>query len=293
MIIVQLNGGMGNQMFQYATAKAIALRGKQTLKLDISFFGTVKVDTPREYELHKLSVQDDFATSDEINAIKGFKPTKLRKLRDKLLPLHAKRHIIEHNMNFIPALLQLGGDLYLEGNWQTEKYFVDFEPEIKKVFTVKNAPNAESSKLLELVNKNQNPVSIHVRRGDYISNANAKSFHGICSPEYYNNCIGLIKSKVPNPVFFIFSDEPDWAKENIKTDAETYVSYNSITDQADDLRLMYSCKHHIIANSSFSWWGAWLSNNPQKIVCCPEQWFANKEINGSNIVPSKWIKVKG
>lgn len=291
MVIVQLNGGMGNQMFQYANARAISLRRNDKFKLDINFFKTTQVDTPREYELHKLNVVEELATIEEISRIKGFEPSFARKVVNKLFPAYAKKHVREYGMGFLPRILKLGGELYLEGFWQSEKYFVDAISQLKSDFTVKRAPSAENQRLLDMISKCENPVSLHVRRGDYVAVANTAAFHGVCSPEYYSNSIEEIKSKVKNPTFFLFSDEPEWAKENIKTDTETFVSYNSVSDQDEDLRLMYSCKHHIIANSSFSWWGAWLSRNPEKVVCAPAQWFANKDVDSSDIVPESWTKI--
>lgn len=292
MIIVRLMGGLGNQMFQYATAKSLALRNKDIIKFDKSFFSLKDVETPRKYELYKLNVEDNLASEEEIAKLRDHKRTLIQKLMGKL-GFPTKRSVIEQNMEFIPELLHIKGDIYLDGYWQTEKYFKQFRQEIVQDFQVKKAPDEVNQKMLDLITASQNSVSIHVRRGDYITGDSAKIVHGSCSPEYYANSIKMIKEKVSNPTFFVFSDEPDWAKENIKTDTDTYVSYNSVVNQDEDLRLMYSCKHHIVANSSFSWWGAWLSTNPVKLVCAPEQWFANKTLDSSHIIPESWTKITG
>ncbi|MEI6553564.1 MAG: alpha-1,2-fucosyltransferase, partial [bacterium] len=136
-----------------------------------------------------------------------------------------------------------------------------------------------------------NSISIHIRRGDYISNQEANNFHGSCSIDYYTEAINIIKGKVSNPIFFVFSDDIAWVKENLKSDiVATWVSEYNL-DNTEDLLLMSFCKHQIIANSSFSWWGAYLNRNINKIVIAPKKWIANKGYNTDEITPSSWIKL--
>ena len=133
---------------------------------------------------------------------------------------------------------------------------------------------------------------MHIRRGDYVSNPTTNKLHGTCSLEYYHNAVDIIAAKVSNPHFFIFSDDHEWARNNFKIDYPlTFVAHNNAGKNYEDMRLMSLCKHHIIANSSFSWWGAWLGSNPKKIVCAPRGWFKDKSLNTNDIIPSDWSRI--
>ena len=293
MIIVQLNGGLGNQMFQYALGRNLSNKNKSNLKVDISFFSTVKVDTPRVYELHKLSVNEEFATAEDILDLKSRRLNLLHKVINKLDEGRIKYTIKEPNLLFHPSILNVRSSTYLQGYWQSEKYFLRIRDILLKDFQVRIEPDDYNSDLLGKVGSS-NSVSIHVRRGDYISNSSAQKVHGTCTLEYYQDSIEYIKSKIENPIFFIFSDDPDWAEKNINTKGSTkYVSRNSSDKNYEDLRLMNSCKHNIIANSSFSWWGAWLNQNTDKIVIAPKRWFADDkmEAQATDIVPKSWIRL--
>jgi len=137
-----------------------------------------------------------------------------------------------------------------------------------------------------------NSVSLHIRRGDYVQNQEANKFHGICSPEYYSQAMNLIEQKIENPHYFVFSDEVGWVRENIKFNYPVdFVSGNSISE-AEELSLMSKCKHNIIANSSFSWWGTWLNTSPEKIVIAPKKWIENTDLaDASDLIPKEWIKI--
>ena len=135
-------------------------------------------------------------------------------------------------------------------------------------------------------------MSLHVRRTDYVQNALTNKIHGVCDQDYYASCVRYIGDQVSNPHFFIFSDEPQWAKDNLMFDFPmTVVDCNDASRNYEDLRLMSTCKHNIIANSSFSWWGAWLNSNPNKIICAPKQWFTDSTRNTKDLIPSNWIRL--
>ena len=162
---------------------------------------------------------------------------------------------------------------------------------IKNDFTVKSKLNGKNKELLQKIKKS-NSIAIHIRRGDYVTNSIVNKVHGTCGIDYYNNAVNLMIRKINDPVFFIFSDDIKWTKDNIKTDFPTiYVSHNGPNKGYEDMRLMTQCKHFIIANSSFCWWGAWLSRNKKKIVIAPKRWFKVEGKNSSDIVPEKWIKI--
>ena len=137
-----------------------------------------------------------------------------------------------------------------------------------------------------------NSVSIHVRRGDYLTNPVTFQTHGLCDIDYYKKAIDEILDLVDKPHFFIFSDDQSWAKSNIIFGAPTdYVMHNNSLKNYEDLRLMSYCRHHIIANSSFSWWGAWLGNNPEKIVIAPKKWFNDPKIDTTDLIPDTWLRL--
>ena len=136
-----------------------------------------------------------------------------------------------------------------------------------------------------------NSVSLHIRRGDYVSNQKTNQTHGTCDLDYYQRCITEIEKEVENPYFFVFSDEIEWVKENLKINHPAeYVDQNTGDKSYEDMRLMSQCKHNVIANSSFSWWGAWLNSYPDKIVFAPKRWFASDKHNTKDLIPEGWKK---
>lgn len=182
-------------------------------------------------------------------------------------------------------------DVYLAGYWQSESYFSAIGDVIRREFTVKYEPDSTSNETEERIGKTQS-VSIHVRRRDFVENSETKRLHGTCSLDYYSECVTLIGSKVADPHFFVFSDDPDWVTKNLRLKYPCrYVTHNDASRNYEDLRLMSCCKHNIICNSSFSWWGAWLNRNPDKIVLAPRRWFGELNFDTRDLLPASWIKV--
>lgn len=197
---------------------------------------------------------------------------------------------LEKQFNFDENFLHIKS-WYFEWFFQSEKYFKDFEKEIRQDFEFLIQPSKENKKMIEKITHCES-VSLHIRRWDYISNPTANAFHGTCNLGYYQKAVDLIKSKVENPVFFLFSDDMDWVKENLKIeDTSYYIDWNTDNKSYEDMRLMSLCNHNIIANSSFSWWWAWLNQNPDKIVIAPSRWFTSNKMNYSDIVPDSWVKI--
>ena len=160
---------------------------------------------------------------------------------------------------------------------------------IRKEFTVKGMPDPINESYLEKIIDCES-VSVHVRRGDYVSNPTTAQVHGFLGLEYYQKAMNTMLEKIDNPHFFVFSDDPEWTERNIKTDAPvTYIKYNGAKNY-EDLRLMSTCKHHIIANSSFSWWGAWLSPDRENIIIAPKRWFKSDKLNARDLIPEPWHK---
>jgi hypothetical protein len=290
MVISRLKGGLGNQMFQYAIGRYLSHKNKVSLKLDFTI--GPDSDMKRSYELHNWNIKGSLANKYEV---------RLFKARQKLLIWLDKKFgktereftknlvVIERGSEFDPEILKLSGDVYINGFWQSYKYFLEIDDIIKEDFTVVIPPSDYNKEMLSKI-QNSNAIALHVRRGDYLKQVHAEH-HGVSPIEYYQKSVELIKQKVENPHFFFFSDEPDWAKENIKTGCPTEVSYNPVELGYEDVRLMYNCKHFIVANSTFSWWGAYLSKNKDKIICAPKQWFASKDMSDKDLVPENWIRI--
>ncbi len=290
MIIVKLKGGLGNQMFQYAIGRRIAVVNNVPLKLDLKWFDDTGKDTLREYELKHLKINEEFATPEEIKGVLNHKFffNAFSRFGKQLIPLNRFSHIRETNKSFEPEVMHLQDNVYLDGVWANERYFTDIKDLIREDFQLKNPSDEANTELCQMI-ESVNSVAVHVRRGDYVSNQVTNRYHGLCSLEYYAFAIASLADKVKDPHFFLFSDDPQWVKDNIKVNAPAvYVSHNTTGKGYEDLKLMKSCKHNIIANSSFSWWAAWLNSNPDKIIFAPLKWANNHEANSKNNLPAKW-----
>jgi hypothetical protein len=183
---------------------------------------------------------------------------------------------------------------YFNGYWQNERYFKVIEDIIRKELMFSQVPSGKNASEVNIINSTHNTVSLHVRRGDYVSEVSANKTHGICGLEYYYKALDLLKYRLGDLNLYIFSDDINWAKGNIDfLGNKVFVDWNDDNTNYEDLRLMSLCKHNIIANSSFSWWGAWLNLNPNKIVIAPKKWFADpiKNEEARDIVPDSWIKL--
>lgn len=295
MIIIKLQGGLGNQMFQYAIGKKLSLLHKTKLKLDLSFL-LDRVPrqnfTYRDYNLNIFSLKIESATPEEIKPFISYLDSKTKRIIYTYLFLGKKnKYINEKQFTFDPAIFKLTRNIYLDGYWQTEKYFSDIKNVLYNDFNIK-IPQDEKNQEIAKIIKDTNSVSIHIRRGDYIENKQTYNVHGVCDLDYYNNCVNLLLKQIENPHFFIFSDDHQWAKENLKLDYPMiFADHNDESKNYEDLRLMSQCQHNIIANSTFSWWGAWLNQNPDKIVYAPKKWFNDTSRNTQDLIPDQWMKV--
>lgn len=263
-------------MFQYAVGRTLSLKNNTELKLDISAFETY---TLHEYSLEKLNIVKNYATKKDIPWYENSSSNKyvdftLQKIKSLIVPYN-KHHFREDGFeSFNEKVLTLPDNTYLDGYFQSDKYFREYADIIQSDFEVSVPASIQNHKIIQQI-KSVNAVSLHIRRGDYVKNSTTQALHGLCNAEYYKNAVAYIAEKIENPVFFIFSDDIDWAKENMKTGYEQYyIDFNDASQNYEDLRLMSKCKHHIIANSTFSWWGAWLNPSNEKIVTMPSIWFA-------------------
>jgi Glycosyl transferase family 11 len=291
MIITQLNGGLGNQMFQYAAGRCLAYSLKTELKLDISRF---RQDTFRNYDLSVFSIRENIASDADLNRVRHPLPWMIKHpiktLKSVVRQDVTVRYVKESQYHFDPAFFNLPENVYLEGYWQSEKYFKKIEPLIRQEFRLHTEPKAPVQELAVRIREG-NAISIHIRRGDFVKNAATNATHGVCSPDYYHQAVEKISRQVDDARFWIFSDDPAWVKENITVGYPSYYVSDHHFNNYEDMYLMSCCRHHIIANSSFSWWGAYLDSNPGKIVIAPKRWFKKTDISTTDLLPESWIRI--
>jgi hypothetical protein len=293
MIIVRLIGGLGNQLFQYAAARRLARHRGVRLKLDLSWYRNNQV---RSYRLHAFNIRAQIAGPQELAAVR---PVPQRSTREKL---HWLRQIVrryrywtilhEESLRPLdPAVRNVRGKVYLDGYWQTAKYFCDIAPIIQREYTLKYALSNYAQEMTRWIAASDS-VGVHIRRGDYVADPVTNAYHGVCSLEYYHSCMHRLAEATGRPHFFVFSDDIDWAAEHLKPVYPlTFVSGAGQTVDYEDLWLMSQCRHQIIANSSFSWWAAWLNSNPEKLVCAPRRWLRAQHRDTRDVVPEEWIRV--
>lgn len=293
MVIVKIIGGLGNQLFQYAFSKALENRTGFKVYHDVEDFST-------DYKLRKISLQHfnvkiNYADKDQSDQLKSAYNKALFKMhlisngflvKEKNLKYYAEQPYLFNEVAF-----SLNNGLYLNGYWQSEKYFSAIKDVIRSDFEILTPPSEGNLKFLDLI-EGSNAVSLHIRRGDYISNPSANKIYNICSLSYYESAMNYIAERVTDPVFFVFSDDMEWVKNNLRSRFKiVLVDENDGESAYEDLRLMNKCQHNIIANSTFSWWGAWLNNNADKIVISPQSWFKEGTRSSNNLLPQEWITI--
>jgi hypothetical protein len=285
MLIIKVKGGLGNQMFQYALYKSLKSLGR-TVKLDISWYS--RNNLHNGYELERVfGITPEYASIEECFKLGDIELNKIYLLKKMFFP--KKTHYFEKVLFSFDQEVFTCDKAYFEGSWQNEKYFKNIREEILDEFSFKNI-DSRNKRFSELISS-ENSISIHVRRGDYVSNPKAAKLHGnICNIGYYNKAINLMNKQIKDPKYVIFSDDIEWCIENLHlNENSTLVDRNKGVDSYKDMYLMSKCRHNIIANSSFSWWGAWLNRNPEKIVVAPKKWVNN--MNTVEICPKEWIQI--
>jgi hypothetical protein len=302
MIILKLQGGLGNQLFQYATGRALSIELNTILKLDLSFYNNNEFS--KVYRLNEFNLPFEIANKQEIDQIRNQDHVPLifrilNKTGVKVSPYFKRSHLIEKEiLKLYNPDIKKGIDYYIDGWLGDEAYFKMHEKQIRKDLRSDDLLNNESKIVLDKI-VNSNSVAIHIRRGDYLTN----SFFANLSQEYYSRSISFISKEISHPAFFFFSDDIKWVKENISVNEKhIFVEHNSAAatkwntiGEINDLLLMSYCNHQIIANSTFSWWGAWLNSNPDKVVIAPRKWFDNAKAQSDyergHFIPIKWIKI--
>jgi hypothetical protein len=285
MIYSRIRGGLGNQLFQYCVARTLADRLGTSLGLDIRDFNQ---NSPYLMGLNNFNIRAEFNPT---GMIKHKNDGYMKYLID--IAFGKQKNIFkETSLNFNEKFLCLQNNSYLKGYWQTEKYFRDNKKNILNDLKIINLQSNQNKKISEKIAKTTS-VSLHIRRGDYVTNTAYNVAHGTCSLTYYKNAVDhLINNIGKNFTVFAFSDDPEWVSSNLKLPVKICVIDNNSSDyNYEDLRLMSECNHNIIANSSFSWWGAWLNTNHNKTVIAPTTWYADQSLKNNDIIPGNWTKI--
>lgn len=292
MIITKLKGGMGNQMFQYALGRALSVKYGVPLGLDISFLldRTPRTNfTFRGYDLDVFNLNAEIVPQSKVPFIyRNFKG-KFGLYTDYFKRKFLKLRGVEKSFNFDSTIFNIGDNAYLDGYWQSYKYFSDIEDIIRKEFTLKNELPLNIQNLMEVIKK-ENSLCVHMRRGDYVGNSN----HEIVGKEYYDKGIEKIKSLAKIDKIYVFSDDIKWCEENMKFEFPVmFVGEEYAGKKAEGhLVLMSACHHFIIPNSSFAWWASWLSSSySDKIVIVPKCWYQDENINSDDLIPDEWIRI--
>jgi len=289
-VVVRLVGGLGNQMFQYAAASAVAARSGSNLKLDLSWFGTV---ADRQFALSPFNIkaqivpaQSSFPPIGGVVFRYGRRILRFLKGNQVGIPIY-----VERGFQFDPAIEHLHPPVLIEGYFQSEKYFNSIHDQIVHDFTLRDPPSPSAEKILNEINQ-CDAICLHIRRGDYVSNSAANAYHGTCSLDYYKLGLEVVSRGLERPYCFVFSDDMAWVRENFKINIPmTLVDIHSSTEAHEDLRLMAACKRYVIANSSLSWWGAWLGSREGKIVVAPRHWFKGGTNTTRDLIPPNWISI--
>jgi hypothetical protein len=281
MIIIRLTGGLGNQMFQYAAARCLALKNGAKLKLDTTAY---REDQLRNFDLFCLNTEASIATPAEIAALKA-KGT-VGRVMSYLTPYPRRKFYKQPWFHFHPSFFRLTGPVYIQGYFQSEKFFLPAKEQVQKDFTIKKELTEKVEPLAASLQEHES-VALHIRRGDY-RNEVALNYHGIVPLGYYREAVSQVSGKVAHPHFYIFSDDGAWVKENLRLPNATIVSGELSSTHFEDLYLMSRCRHNIIANSSFSWWAAWLNTNPGKTVIAPRNWFNKGPKDTQDMIPEGW-----
>lgn len=288
MIIVNLKGGLGNQMFQYALGRALSLKNNDILKLDTESLSKAKElgNIYRPFDLEAFAIYKDIASKEEVAALRY-----PHGILSKLTELFAQKILRRSTVVFDKKILTLTGNQYLDGYWQSPLYFEAIRDTLLTDFTPKAQLSASGQALLQQL-ADTNSVAIHIRRGDYVANPRVLRENGICSIEYYRKAAAEVEKTQKNTTYFIFSDDIDWVKANLELPAtEMFYVQDATLSSPQELYLMSQAKHNIIANSSFSWWAAWLNQNENKIVVAPTPWF-NTVTFDKNLIPPTWIQIQ-
>lgn len=285
-VIVRISGGLGNQMFQYAAGRSVATRHGVPLLLDLSSYQSPKA---RPYDLHHYPLRADVlpVPARPTSGIARLLRPSLSRAKPEPGPLVYR----EPHHHFDPALFDRPRPLVMDGYWQSWRYFADIADEVARDLTPLAPLDPANRRMADQI-ASCVAVAVHVRRGDYVSKPRVTAFHGLCGPDYYAEALRhMLEAAAPERVF-VFSDDLDWVREHMSFPLPaTFVDVNAADRGYRDIQLMSLCRHHVIANSSFSWWGAWLARHPGQVVVGPKAWFQSPTHDTSDVMPPTWVRL--
>lgn len=287
-MIIRISGGLGNQMFQYALKKKLDYVQGRENQIDLSYYN--KKTVHNGYELNQVFGINDFSYMGRTPRDSFFYIVLCKILyKCNIKMFKTKTFLLEPLIAFYSNYKSLSGEFfYIDGYWQSEDYFADYAEEIRKCFTFPKFDESENISLLKKIS-NVESVAMHVRRGDFIENSR---YVCLGKTDYYEKAIEEIRKRVSDPFFVVLSDDIAWCKENLYLGNKVeYVSWNIKEKSYRDMQIMSCCKHNIIANSTFSWWGAWLNTNPQKIVVAPYKFYNGNVPDESHLIPKGWLQI--
>lgn len=288
-MIIRISGGIGNQMFQYAFKKQMDYISNSKNTIDIRFYNGNNIHNG--YELNKVFNIDDETYDGIIKAPSEVHPIIYRVLYRLGKRFYVtKKYAMEVLIDYYEKFNNFSGEkFYLDGYWQSEEYFKDVENEVRNAFEFPCFNETSNIELNEKI-RYENAVALHVRRGDFLENS---KFVCLGKTDYYQQAIRYIYKEVSSPLFIVLSDDIEWCKKNLDLKENSiFVDWNKAEKSFRDMQIMSICKHCIIANSSFSWWGAWLNRNPEKIIIAPYKFYKGSARNESYLIPKEWIKIK-
>lgn len=290
-VIVRIYGGLGNQLFMYACGLALACRRQAPLFIDV---GVLTSEQYRPFGLGIFTLRATQAEAKMVRQVRGFGDSKISRewfhVRRSLGLAKNPGYVRESGWRFDPTVLASPTPCYLKGHWMCERYFFDYADEIRRDLQFRESPAGRNAEIAAEIVACPNPVSIHVRRGDYLAGGNAAIYASL-GQTYYRSALEAMRQRVTQPRFFCFSDDPQVARHELGLPADTvFVDHNGNAGH-EDLRLMTLCRHHIIANSTFSWWGAWLAGGAQQVVVAPQQWWIHPDYDDADIIPERWLRI--
>lgn len=289
-ITTYLCGGLGNQMFQYAAGRALALRCRSELLLNIAWYSAPQIGaTPRRFGLEVFPAICGRQVLYPWPRPEGLWSRLLRRARFKL-PCAVRGYVPEPSFNYWPGITRVQAPAQLVGFWQTERYFAHHAAQIRADFSFPEFPHDAGRALGEKIAAENNAISVHVRMGDYV-NSQASAMHNVVTPRYYERAFQFFYNMYGTCKIFVFSDEPEKASSFLDAHGHDLTIVDMKSGAHHDMHLMSLCTHHIIANSSFSWWGAWLGKK-EGVTIAPARWFSDSQVNTEDVCPPAWLRME-
>jgi hypothetical protein len=281
MVITRLTGGLGNQLFQYAAARSLSEASGQPLTLDISYFGGRDI---RKFALEPFDLPGRLWR----HGIPPYRARQIKLIDSAAAAIAARARVLrEAQYEYYGDLATAGGKTYLIGHWQSPKYFSDIQAQLRTAVSAVQLGGPAQN--IEQRLSTSNSVAIHVRRGDYVVDLKAAERLGTLGLDYYERAFAEIRANIDDAAFFVFSDDIEWCKANLDLPGADFITETS--SPHEDLILMSRARHNVIANSSFSWWGAWLGAPEGRIVISPSRWFAGLNQSTDDLIPDSWLRL--